>query len=183
MNQIARLRLYDVMGRHEGWGRDQGRVVYPHLLRFVELHPGVLIFRISVDQVQRMDISFVSETIVQLARRYRGRKGFCFNDLSDRDMLENCVASAERGEQPLLAWDGDVPFVVGPQPSPGTSDAFRFALRRPKTRVAEFVTGHPEITIANASNKFKQLWERGFLLREERSGNSGGVEYLYQRIQ
>ena len=182
MNQIGELRLYDLTGRPEGWGREQGRAVYSRLLSFVESHPGMLVFRISVDQVQRMDISFASETIVQLARRYRGRKGFCFTDLSDRDMLENCEAGAERGEQPLLAWDGDIPSVIGPQPSAGTRDAFRFALRRPSTRVAEFVAEQQGISIRNASNKFKQLWEQGFLLREERSADSGGVEYVYQRI-
>jgi predicted transcriptional regulator len=30
--------------------------------------------------------------------------------------------------------------------------------------------------------KFKQLWEQGFLLRQESSADSGGVEYLYRLI-
>ena len=182
MNQTVQLRLYDLMGQPEGWGRDQGRAVYPRLLNFIESHPGVLVFRISVDQVKRMDISFVSETAVQLAKRYRGRKGFCFIDMTDKDMLENCAAAAERGGQPLLVWSGEVASVIGPDPSAGTIDAFRFALRRPNTRVSDFVKENPVVSIRNASNKFKQLWEQGFLLRQERTAGSGGVEYVYQRI-
>ena len=38
------------------------------------------------------------------------------------------------------------------------------------------------MTIANASMKFKQLWEQGFLLREESAADSGGMEYVYSRI-
>jgi predicted transcriptional regulator len=30
--------------------------------------------------------------------------------------------------------------------------------------------------------KFKQLWEQGFLLRRESVADSGGVEFVYQRI-
>ena len=38
------------------------------------------------------------------------------------------------------------------------------------------------MSIANASTKFKQLWEQGFLLRQESVADSGGVEFVYQRI-
>ena len=30
--------------------------------------------------------------------------------------------------------------------------------------------------------KFKQLWEQGFLLRQESTADTGGVEYVYHRI-
>jgi predicted transcriptional regulator len=30
--------------------------------------------------------------------------------------------------------------------------------------------------------KFKQLWEQGFLLRQESTADSGGLEYVYRRI-
>ena len=182
VNQTVQLRLYDLMGQPEGWGRDQGRAVYLRLLNFIESHPGVLVFRISVDQVKRMDISFVSETVVQMAKRYRGRKGFFFIDMTDQDISENCAAAAERGGQPLLVWSGEVASVIGPEPSAGTIDAFHFALRRPNTRVTDFIKENPVVSIRNASNKFKQLWEQGFLLRQERTAESGGVEYVYQRI-
>lgn len=70
------LGLREVMDRSEGWGRAQGREVYQRLLRSVEENPGTLVFRVSMKGVERVDISFASETVVELARRYRGNKGF-----------------------------------------------------------------------------------------------------------
>ena len=129
------LRLRNFMASTEGWGRSQGREVYPKLIEFVEEHPGVLVFKVSVEGVRRVDASFASETIVEAARRYRGNKGFCFVDLTDPDMLENWELAAQRKEQPLMVWKGDKCQVIGGEPSKGNLEAFRFALKRPNTKV------------------------------------------------
>jgi len=176
------LRLADFMTSPQGWGREQGRVVYNKLLSFVESRPGTILFRVSIKGVTRVDISFASETIVELARRYRGIKGFAFIDLEDPDMLENWEAAAARKNQPIMVWNGSSGRVIGVEPSQGTVEAFLFALTRPRTRATEFVKAMPNIAIANASTKFKQLWEQGFLLRRENVAESGGVEYVYLRI-
>ncbi len=170
------------MASTEGWGRSQGREGYPKLIEFVEENPGVMVFKVSVEEVQRVDASFASETIVEAARRYRGNKGFCFVDLTDLDMLENWELAAQRKEQPLMVWKGDKCQVIGGEPSKGNLEAFRFALKRPSTKVTEFVAATPGMLVANASNKFRQLWEEGFLLRREEVAESGGVEYDYYRI-
>lgn len=177
------LRLRNLMPSPEGWGRSQGREVYSKLIEFVESHPGVLIFRVSVEGVNRVDISFASETLVELARRFRGRKGFCFIDLVDSDMLENWEAAAERKSQPLLIWRGEEGRTIGLSPSQGNASALTFALKREFTRATEFVSATPGMTIANASMKFKQLWDQGFLLRRENVAESGGVEFVYFRIK
>ena len=183
MNEkLATIRLYDFMSTPEGWGRDQGRKVYPKLIAFVEAAPGIMIFKVSLDGVKRVDISFASETVVELARRYRGQKGFCFIDLTDQDMLENWEAAAARKEQPIMVWRGKKGRVIGVEPSRGSLDAFRFALARERTRATEFAAATPHMSIANASTKFKQLWEQGFLLRREDIAESGGVEFTYYRI-
>jgi len=65
------INLISHMTSPEGWGRSQGREVYGKLIDFVEENPGVLIFRISFEGVKRVDFSFASETLVELARRYR----------------------------------------------------------------------------------------------------------------
>src|SRR5690242_19432581 len=83
------IRLRDFMDEAEGWGRAEGRVVYQRLLDFVEAHPSVIVFRVSTAGVKRVDISFSSETLVELARRYRGSKGFCLVDTKNPDMVEN----------------------------------------------------------------------------------------------
>ncbi len=186
MNQnFIVIRLADFMGgATEGWGREEGRVVYPRLLKFVEAHPGVLVFKVSVEGVQRVDISFASETVVELAKRFHGTKGFCFIDLVDLDMLENWEAAAVRKEQPIMLQEGSALRVLGPQPTRGLAEALDFALKRPSTRAAEFVSSMSKrkMSIANASSKFKQLWQKGFLLRQEVTAVSGGIEYAYYRM-
>jgi hypothetical protein len=182
MNEVVRvLQLRNVMDKGEGWGRDQGREVYQRMLRFVEDSPGILVFKVSMKGVNRLDISFSSETIVELARRFRTRKGFCLIDLTDQDLIENLGAAAEKKEQPMLVWQGRSADLIGAVPSEGTREAFSFAMGRPECRAAEFAHSR-NVTISNASMKFKQLWEQGFLLRREANAGSGGVEFVYQRI-
>lgn len=183
MNEnAAKIRLTDCMEDSEGWGRSQGRDVYQKLIDFVESHPGISVFRISLEGVKRVDYSFASETVIELARRYRMNKGFCFIDLIDSNMLENWDAAAERKNQPIMVWEGDRPRVIGLQPSQGNLGAFNFALERPAVRAAEYSSSITGMSIANASSKFKQLWEQGFLLRREDASGSGGIEYTYSRI-
>jgi hypothetical protein len=170
------------MDSGEGWGRDQGRRVYSALIDLVEASPGAMVFRVSLEGVTRVDISFASETIVELARRYRGNKGLCFVDLADPDMTENWDAAAARKAQPLMSWDRGKVKTLGVLPSQGTVAAFEFAMKRARTRATEFAAAIPGMSIANASTKFKQLWEQGFLLRREDVAESGGIEYGYYRI-
>jgi hypothetical protein len=183
MNEVASLvlSLKDFMDRPDGWGRGQGREVYPRLLRFVESHPETVVFKISMKGVQRIDISFASETIIEIARRFRRSKGFCLVDLSDVDMIENIDAAGEKKDQPILVWKDRSAKLIGSEPSEGARRAFQFAMSRAKARAAEFAA-EQSLSIANASMKFKQLWEQGFLLRHESTADTGGVEYVYCRI-
>jgi hypothetical protein len=176
------IRLREFMDEAEGWGRAEGRAVYQRLLDFVEEHPEVTIFRVSIAGVKRVDISFASETLVELARRYRGSKGFCLVDVNNPDMVENWDAAAAKKSQPLLLWEGKHGRVIGLAPSQGNREALSFVLSRKEARAAEFAEAKSGMSIANASTKFKQLWEQGFLLRRESAAETGGVEFVYQCI-
>jgi hypothetical protein len=179
MNETSQvLPLRDYMDRPEGWGRNQGREVYQRLLNFVEDNAGTVVFRISMKDVQRVDISFASETIIELGRRFRRTKGFCLVDLTDQDLIENIDAAGEKKEQPMMVWRGKSANLIGMEPSEGTREAFQFAMGRPQSRAAEFAAQR-NLSIANASMKFKQLWEQGFLLRRESTADTGGVEFVY----
>jgi hypothetical protein len=183
MNEVTTrvLPLRKFMDRPEGWGRSQGREVYQRLLLFVEENPGTLVFQISMKDVRRVDMSFASETIIELARRFRRAKGFCLVDLTDSDMIENIDAAGQKKEQPMLVWRGRSADLIGIKPTEGAREAFQFAMARRQSRASEFATQR-NVSIANASMKFKQLWEQGFLLRRESTADTGGVEYLYCRI-
>lgn len=183
MNESIRvLPLREFMNKPEGWGRDQGRQVYQRMLRFVEDSSGTMIFKVSMKGIERLDISFASETVIELARRYRRSKGFCLVDLTDQDLIENLDAAAAKKGQPILVWHGRSADLIGPKPSEGAREAFQFAMARPQSRAGEFAMARKGMSIANASMKFKQLWEQGFLLRRESVADSGGVEFVYHRI-
>lgn len=176
------IRLVEIMGGSDGWGRAQGRVVYQKLVSYVEARPTETFFRISMEGVERLSVSFVSESIIELVRRYRGSKGICLVDLDDADLIDDIDAAAARVEVPIIIWTGKTPRVVGIEPSAGNREAFAFALARPQARASEFAESVAGMSIANASTKFKQLWQQGFLMRTESAADSGGVEFVYQRI-
>ena len=97
-------------------------------------------------------------------------------------MRENWEAAAQRAGQPIVSWAGSRPQILGVQPSQGSADALAFAMERGECRVAEYAAVRPNVSVPNASNKFKQLWDQGFLLRREMAADSGGVEYVYMGI-
>lgn len=182
MNQIAPIiRLSDFMEGREGWGRDQGRTVFQKLLSFVDANPQADLFQISLEGIERMDFSFISESAVELARRFRGIKGFFITHFPNEDLKDNWAAACERKQQPLIAWDGDTYHVLGPEPSQGTASALKFALRRGVAHAADFART-AQTSVANASTKYKQLWQQGYLLRREQIAPSGGIEYAYFRM-
>lgn len=149
MNEIQglSLSLRDYMTSSEVWGRVAGRDVYSRIVEFIETHSGVLIFRVSLKGVTRVDMSFSAETVIEVARRYRGRKGFCFVDLVDPDMRENWEAAAQKAHQPMVVWVGPEHTMLGAQPSQGTSDALAFAFKRGECRVSEYAAERQCVSI------------------------------------
>jgi hypothetical protein len=169
------------MSDDTGWGRPQGRAVLEKLVSCVEGKPGQELFRISMEGVKQIDASFASEAIVELVRRYRGAKGICLIDLTDPEMRFNIELAAERVNVPVAVWRAGSVEMIGGKPSSGNREALLFTLEQRQARAAEFAD-YANLSIANASTKFKQLWEQGFLMRSESAADSGGVEFVYRRI-
>lgn len=169
-------------GETAGWGRTFGREVHNRLVVAIEASPRRAVFKISMEGVERLDVSFASEAIVELVRRYRGKKGICLTELSDPFIIENIDAAGERAKVPVVVWNDGEARTIGLAPSAGNRGALGFALGKAQVRAAEFADTLPGMSIANASTKFKQLWEQGFLMRIESAADSGGVEFLYERI-
>ncbi|MBX3565588.1 MAG: hypothetical protein KF730_13545 [Sphingomonas sp.] len=168
-------------GATSGWGREQAVPVAAQLVSRLESLPDQRAVKISMMGVERMDASFASEAIVEVLNRYRKSKGICLIDLSNSAIRLNIDLAAERIGVPITVWNGTQVEVIGLKPSAGNREALDYALSRAEVRTAAFAeaTG---ISIANASTKFKQLWEQGFLMRTEGAADSGGVEFLYRRI-
>ena len=178
----AVIQLRKLMNSPHGWGRDQGREVFQRLIQEVEANPGKPIIEVSLKDIERNDISFASETVVELAKRYRGNKGFCLSHVADADLLENWDAAAAKKGQPIMVWEGQAGQVIGTQPSQGNVAAFEFMLGKNSATASELANAL-DLQITNASTKLKQLWEQGFLLRRQEIAESGGVEFRYFAIR
>ena len=176
------IRLRDYMPGPDGWGHAQGRHIYEKLRALVEAHPGEMIYAISLEGIEHTDASFPRESVVELARRYRCQRGFCLQDATDPDLLDNWDAAALKREQPLIVWQGETARILGPQPGEGLREMLRYVLSVPFTATSD--AAHAlHLKVPNASNKLKQLWQGGYIMRRERTASSGGVEYEYYRIK
>lgn len=165
-----------------GWGRTLAQPVYQRLVEFVEAHPEKDVFKLSLKGVKQIDVSFASEAVVELVRKYQGRKSICVVDVDNQDIIDNLDAAAARSNVPVTIWPNGKARVLGPKPSQGNKDALAFVLSRSEARAADFTSTRAGMSIANASTKLKQLWEQGFIRRNESAADSGGVEFLYKRI-
>src|SRR5689334_22475085 len=106
MNEnVVTIRLRAHMDRADGWGHAEGQEVLERLLSLIEAQPAVRLVRISLHGVERTDASFPRESVVELAKRFRGTIGFCLTDAEDQDLLDNWDAAARKKEQPLIAWN------------------------------------------------------------------------------
>jgi hypothetical protein len=182
MNQSkATIRLRDYMERDDGWGNAEGREVYQKLLKAVEGHPGKWIFRISLGGMRRTDASFPRESVVELAKRFRGQKGFCLVDVPNQDLMDNWEAAALKRAQPLTVWRDDQPEIIGPAPTRGNQRLLDFILSVHETAAVEAARALG-LKLTNVSTKLKQLQDGGYILRRDESAPTGGVEYRYFRI-
>lgn len=182
MKQEVAIKLRDFMDREDGWGADEGQEIYMKLSRFIEQHPATAVYKVSLDGVRRTDASFPRESVMEIARRYRKKAGFCLVDMTSKDLLDNWDAAALKKEQPMFVWLTKGYRLLGPQPPAGCADALRLVLERFEVRASD-VSKALTLKIANASMKLKQLWEQGFILRREDAADTGGIEYVYFPIR
>jgi hypothetical protein len=175
------------MASDDGWGNKAGALVHEHLVRAVEQSPQVAMFRISLAGVRCVDVSFARESVIALACRYRGEKGFCLvdvastGDIDAEDLLDNWRLAAADRQQPLTVWTDQGPRVIGPQPTVQAQELLGLVLTRKDLGTPEAAkTLKKELN--NVSTRLKNLTDRGFILRQEVQAPSGGVEYRYMAI-
>lgn len=175
-------RLVDFLARSDAWGTSQGRAVREKLAAAVDSRPDALIVRISLAGIRQTDASFARESVVELAHRYRGRRGFCVTDFESEDVLENWDAAALKRGQPIVAWTKAGPRLLGPQPRRDTWDLLRLVLQRGEIGTAEAAKVLRK-QVTNVSTRLKRLSDEGLVVRREVTAPTGGLEYLYLAIQ
>lgn len=176
------LRLRDFTADDHPFGNVQGRETFRKLLEFIESHPLQKIFGISLEGIEATDASFPRESVVAIAKQYRGEKGFYLQDFNSRDLVDNWRYAAQAKDQPLIIWEGDGFEIIGPSVSSSTEVLIKYVLEK-GTVTASKVATDLNLSVANASTRLKRLVSEGYLMRTEEIAESGGIEYLYHAMK
>ncbi|MET2900476.1 helix-turn-helix domain-containing protein [Vibrio rotiferianus] len=183
MNQNAMIiKLRDFTKDDHPFGNVQGKDVFHKLMNKVDSHPSCTVFGISLDGIEATDASFPRESVVALARFYRGDKSFYLTDVADQDLIDNWSYAAEAKGQPLVIWSGNQYKVIGPEMTKGTSDMVEFVLDNGSATTAS-ISAAFGISIPNASTRLKKLYSAGYITRSEEAAESGGKEFIYYAIK
>ncbi|MBA1231438.1 helix-turn-helix transcriptional regulator [Pseudomonas viridiflava] len=175
------VNLGDLTDDDHPFGNVQGKATFRKLLDVVEAHPQYAIFGISLADIEATDASFPRESVVAVAKHFKGERGFFLKDVKSRDLLDNWSYAAHAKDQPLTVWVGDNFEVIGPEISSSAKELLDCVLSKRSVTAAK-VAETLEISVPNASTKLKKLLDQGYILRAEEAAESGGIEYVYYAI-
>lgn len=182
MNQkITLVPLREFTRDDHPFGNVQGKDVFRKLVEFVESHPATVVFGISLEGIEATDASFPRESVVAVAKKFRGERGFYLSGIKDRDLLDNWDYAARAKEQPLVAWLGEECRIIGPEVGPSSKQLLDYMKARGVATAAKIAEAL-QISVPNASTKLKKLVDQGFILRMEDAAESGGIEFIYSFI-
>lgn len=175
------ISLHEFTNDDHPFGNVQGKEVFRKLSDYVDANPLINIFGISLKGIVATDASFPRESVVALAKQYRGEKGFYLLNLYDRDLIDNWKYAALAKEQPLVIWADNKFEIIGPDISTSNLELVHYILENQSVTTAE-VAEALNITTQNASTKLKKLVNQGYIMRLEEVAKSGGIEYTYHSI-
>lgn len=179
VNTINLIDLRKLMIEDIGWGVDNGREVHRHLERAISALPSCMV-GIDLSGIRQADVSFSREAIVETLRRFRPSHQFVLMNPQNEVVVENLEAALDRrGETVLLRERGGTIRPIGRDLGLGLRPLLETVIRLGRATSRDILAHHSGMSIQNASNKLKELWQLGLLRREETSAQSGGREWLY----
>lgn len=176
------LRLLDFTGVDRPFGNAQGKAVFRKLADFVDSHLGVRVFGISLDGIEATDASFPRESVISLAKQFRGERGIFLVDIHNRDLIDNWNYAALAKEQPIVIWNGPDFEVIGAEMNHATKTLVEYVLQKGEVTTSQ-VAADLGLSVQNASTRLKNLVLQGYFLRVEEVADSGGIEFKYLAIR
>lgn len=164
------------------FGNVQGKDIFQELKSVVDNNSLVEVFGISLAGIEMSDASFPRESVIAIAKQYRGDKGFYLTDVSNSDLIDNWQYGAQAKEQPLVIWSDSDYKIIGPTMSKSTQSLVEFVLNKLSVTAAQ-VASEFDLSIPNASTRLKNLFKSGYILRSEKVAESGGKEFFYKAIK
>src|SRR5262245_51413116 len=103
--------LREVVAGSHAWGTEFGATVHARInSHLMALGEGTLV-PIDYEGLERSDVSFQREAVVETLRRHRPRLLFIAVNLADPDMRENLTLALERRGECLLVTGDPVPII------------------------------------------------------------------------
>lgn len=183
MNQNSQVvSLRKLAGVDRPFGNVLGKEVFRKLTEVVESHPQSTVFGISLKDIKATDASFPRESVVALAKHFRGERGVFLQDFEDRDLIDNWDYAARAKDQPLVIWNGGMFTIIGPEMNQATRTLVSYVLENGAV-LASQAAADLGLSVQNASTRLKNLVTAGYLLRSEDVAESGGIEFKYRAIR
>lgn len=174
------IRLRDFTKNDHPFGNKQGRETLLQLSDFVDDNPSD-IYEISIEGIVATDASFPRESVISLAKLNKGERGFYLSGSFSKDLLDNWHYAAIAKEQPLILKTESEYSIIGPALSKGAKELFDFIMKEGEVTTSKVVQkfgGSPQ----NASAKLKKLYGSGLILGSKSVAESGGLEFVYKKI-
>ena len=178
-SQVINLRQF-TLDDHP-FGNVQGKDVFRKLTDYIDSNPAVNIFGVSLAEIVATDASFPRESVIAIAKQYRGEKGFYLEAINGRDLIDNWNYAAKAKEQPLVIWSDNSFEVIGPEVSQSNSELINYILEKGLVTTSQISTDF-NVSIPNASTRLKKLVQQGYIMRAEEVAESGGIEFIYHAI-
>lgn len=176
------IQLLKYLKDEHPFGNEEGREVFRRIHDVLASHPQCKIFGISLNGILATDASFPRESIVSLAKMYKGEKGFYLSDFSSDDMIDNWHYAANAKGQPLIIKLKKGYRVIGPELTESATELLDFIMLK-NIVTTSVVAAHFDISVQNASAKLKKLYETGLILGSKETAETGGLEYVYTAIK
>ncbi|MEB8432585.1 DNA-binding protein [Cocleimonas sp. KMM 6892] len=175
------IKLLEVTEEPRPIGSEEGKEAFRKLVDYIDNNPTISVFRISLEGIVATDASFPRESVVSVAKHYRGEKWFFLSDLKNRDLIDNWNYAADVKDQPLVIWNDNKFEFIGPKLKDSTQPLISYIYEREKVTTSQ-VAHDLKISVQNASAKLKKFFNQGFIIRTEESSETGGKEFVYQPI-
>lgn len=164
-------------GLNHFFGSVEGKKCFHKLKSAIEQNPLSKVVEICLKDVLIADVTFLRESIVSLAKFYRGSK-FIVVLASDERISSNWEGATNAISVNLqFVASGNIDY-IGPRI--GKVDrAILNTLNEQHSATSNDVSRKLLISVQNASSRLKHLFKMGLLMREEGTAGSGGKEFTY----
>ena len=176
------IKLLDITGDTLPNGNVKGKDVYSKLYKMIESRQELDTFGVSLKGIEATDASFPRESVMALAKHYRGEKFIYLTDLQDEDLIDNWTYGAIAKNQPMTVWNHTKVFFIGPDMAKSVKELTDFLIIKKKVTTNQVSTQF-DITTQNASTRLKNIFKLGYAKRVEEIAESGGKEFVYKLIK